>query len=67
VSVGSYLIVEDGILDLFPPDDHFGWIEEGPYPAILDFLRDHPEFEIDEDGERYIMTYNPRGFLRRGR
>lgn len=67
VPVGGHLIVEDGILDLFPPDDHFGWITEGPLPATLDFLRDHPEFEIDEDCERYLATYNPRGFLRRVR
>ena len=67
VSVGSYLIVEDGILDLFPPNDDFGFIEQGPYPATLDFLARHPEFEIDESCERYVATYNPRGFLRRMR
>jgi cephalosporin hydroxylase len=67
VPVGSYLIVEDGILDLYPPDDYFTWIEEGPLPAILDFVRDHPEFEIDESAERYVATYNPRGFLKRVR
>lgn len=65
VSPGSYLIVEDGILDLFPPSDAFGWLVEGPLPATEDFLARHPEFEVDASRERYLMTYNPRGFLRR--
>ncbi len=65
VSPGSYLIVEDGILDLFPPGDDFGWLVEGPLPATEDFLVRHPEFEVDAARERYLMTYNPKGFLRR--
>ncbi len=65
VSPGCYLIVEDGILDLFPASDHFGHLSEGPLPAIEDFLAGHPEFEVDQGRERYLMTYSPRGFLRR--
>lgn len=65
VSPGCYLIVEDGILDLFPPSDHFGHLEEGPLPAIDDFLARHPDFAVDKSRERYLMTYSPRGFLRR--
>lgn len=65
VSPGCYLIVEDGILDLFPASDHFGHLSEGPLPAIDDFLARHPEFEVDRERERYLMTYSPRGFLRR--
>lgn len=67
VTVSSYLIVEDGILDLFPPGDDFGWLVEGPLPAIDDFLGRHQEFEVDLDRERYVATYNPRGFLKRVR
>ena len=65
VNLGGYLIVEDGILDLFPPSDHFGWLEAGPLPAIDEFLARHPEFEVDVERERYLATYSPRGFLRR--
>jgi cephalosporin hydroxylase len=65
VTPGSYLIIEDGILDLFPPSDHFGWLEEGPLPATDAFLARHPEFEVDPSRERYQLTYNPRGFLKR--
>jgi cephalosporin hydroxylase len=65
VTVGSYFIVEDGIVDLFRPSDGIGSKDPGPLPAIEAFLRTHPEFEVDERRERYVMTYNPRGFLRR--
>jgi cephalosporin hydroxylase len=65
VSVGSYLIVEDGIVDLFRPGDGLGWFAEGPLAAIEEFVRERPEFEVDKARERYVMTYNPKGFLRR--
>jgi cephalosporin hydroxylase len=67
VGVGSYLIVEDSIVDLFDPGQGPGQTWEGPLPAIDDFLRDHPEFVVDAERERYLLTYNPRGFLRRVR
>jgi len=67
VSVGSYLIVEDGIVDLFRPYDGLGWLRDGPLPAINQFLKENIHFQIDEGRERYILTYNPRGFLRRMR
>ncbi|MBL7068352.1 MAG: class I SAM-dependent methyltransferase [Candidatus Omnitrophica bacterium] len=65
VSMGSYLIVEDGIIDLFKPGDGIGTYVDGPYNAVNDFLEDHPNFIVDKERERYIMTYNPRGFLKR--
>lgn len=65
VSVGSYLIVEDGILDLFRPGDGLGWFAEGPLAAVEQFVRERPDFRIDSTREKYVMTYNPRGFLRR--
>jgi cephalosporin hydroxylase len=65
VSVGSYLIVEDGIVDLFRPGDGLGWFAEGPLAAVEQFIRERPEFRIDSTREKYVMTYNPKGFLRR--
>ena len=65
VSVGSYLIVEDGIVDLFRPHELLGVAYDGPLAATQEFLRRNPNFEVDRTRERYIMTYNPRGFLRR--
>jgi cephalosporin hydroxylase len=65
VPVGSYLIVEDGNSDLFEPGDGLGLKEDGPLAAVEQFLADNLDFEADPERERYILTYNPRGFLRR--
>ncbi len=58
VSPGSYLIVEDGVRDLLDGS-------RGPVVAIERYLSEGADFEIDESRERYLLTYNPRGFLRR--
>jgi cephalosporin hydroxylase len=58
VSPGSYLIVEDGVRDFLAG-------LPGPVAAIDRFLRESDDFEVDESRERYLLTYNPRGFLRR--
>jgi cephalosporin hydroxylase len=65
VSVNSYFIVEDGIIDLFRPGDGIGKYRPGPLAAVEQFLREHPNFIVDESRERYVLTYNPRGFLKR--
>jgi cephalosporin hydroxylase len=65
VAIGSYLIVEDGIVDLFRPGDGLGWFAEGPLAAVEQFVREKPNFQIDSNRERYVLTYNPKGFLRR--
>lgn len=65
VSVGSYLIIEDGIVDLFEPGDGLGWRRDGPLAAVEEFITANPNFVVDEQRERYIMTYNPRGYLKR--
>jgi cephalosporin hydroxylase len=65
ISVGSYLIVEDGFGDLFYPGTPIGMAEDGPLPAIEQFIQEHPEFVIDKRRERYLLTTNPLGFLKR--
>ncbi len=65
VSVSSYFIVEDGIVDLFKPGDGLGTYVDGPYAAVNDFLKENRNFTVDKERERYIMTYNPKGFLKR--
>lgn len=65
VTVGSYFIVEDGIVDLFPEKEWMGEPGEGPLRAVEQFLRENADFEVDGSRERYLLTYNPMGFLRR--
>jgi len=67
VTVNSYLIVEDGIVDLFKPGDDMGQWYEGPLLAVEEFLIANTDFVVDTDRERYILTYNPKGFLKRVR
>lgn len=65
ISINSYFIVEDGVMDLFKPGDGIGAFNDGPLAAIDEFLRKNSNFIADEKRERYILTYNPRGFLKR--
>jgi cephalosporin hydroxylase len=65
ISVNSYFIMEDGIVDLFHYDDGLGFQKEGPLAAIEEFLSRNSNFAIDPTRERYILTYNPKGFLKR--
>lgn len=65
VSVGSYYIVEDTIIDLFNWGDSIGSPTPGPLDAVLTFLEHHSEFQIDTTRERYLATYHPYGFLKK--
>jgi cephalosporin hydroxylase len=62
VTPGSYLIVEDTNINGHPVNPFFG---PGPMEAVNDFLPRHPEFEVDSTREKYMVTHNPRGYLRR--
>ncbi|GAI19652.1 unnamed protein product, partial [marine sediment metagenome] len=63
-SPGSYFIVEDGLVDIFEEPIR-ARIKEGPLMAIEEFLKINHDFVIDKERERYILTYNPSGFLKR--
>jgi cephalosporin hydroxylase len=62
VSSGSYLIVEDTNVNGHPVVPEHG---PGPMEALNAFLPTHPEFEVDEGCEKFFMTFNPNGYLRR--
>jgi cephalosporin hydroxylase len=64
IGVGSYFIVEDGIMDLCEPEA-MGAFKDGPLLAAEAFVRENPDFVVDEACERYLITYNPKGFLKR--
>lgn len=58
---GDYFIVEDSIchhgLSLGP--------NPGPYEAIEAFIAENDDFDIDRDQESFLITWNPKGYLRR--
>jgi cephalosporin hydroxylase len=62
VSVGHYLVVEDTNMSGHPVHWKQG---PGPMEAIEGWLPDHPEFECDERPERFLLTFQPHGWLRR--
>jgi cephalosporin hydroxylase len=64
VSPGSYLIVEDTNIAGHPV---LPGLSRGPYEAVQDFLGADARFEIDRSREKFMMTFNPGGYLRRVR
>jgi cephalosporin hydroxylase len=62
VSSGSYLIVEDSDVNGNPICPDHG---PGPAEAITEFLRTHSEFEVDISREKFLMTQNPGGYVRK--
>ena len=69
VSSGFYLIVEDGACDILNRQYSKlanAYDDGGPLKATRVFLKEFGEkFEIDERRERFILTTNPKGYLRR--
>lgn len=65
IPIGGYFIVEDGIVDLFHPGDGLGFDKDGPLAAVETFLEGNKTFAIDKNRERYLLTYNPKGYLKR--
>ncbi len=62
VSVGSYLIFEDTIVNGNPVWPGYG---PGPLEALRGLLPQHGEFVQDTDIERFGLTFNQGGYLRR--
>jgi cephalosporin hydroxylase len=64
VTVGSYLVVEDTDLNGHPILPKHG---PGPMEAAEEFLRGNERFEVDRSREKLLVTFNPRGYLKRVR
>lgn len=62
VTPGSYLIVEDTNLNGHPVVPDWG---PGPFEAVEAFLAERPPFRRDLSREKFYVTFNPGGFLRR--
>jgi cephalosporin hydroxylase len=64
VTPESYLIVEDTNINGHPSSPEFG---PGPWEAVQKFLRERSDFIADPDCERFLLTFYPRGWLKRVR
>jgi cephalosporin hydroxylase len=62
VTVGSYLVVEDTNVNGNPILPDFG---AGPMEAVRRFLEENQAFEPDRSREKFLLTFNPNGFLRK--
>jgi cephalosporin hydroxylase len=64
VPVDSYVVVADTIVNGHPVWPAFG---PGPAEAVKQVLTQHGEFVADPLMEKYSLTFNPGGYLRRVR
>jgi len=62
VTKGSYLIVEDSNVNGHPVNKEHG---PGPMEAILEFIKDNKQFEVDKSREKFYLTFNPNGYLKK--
>jgi cephalosporin hydroxylase len=61
IKPGDYFIVEDSIC-------HHGLLvgpNPGPYEAIESFIEEGADFVIDREQESFLITWNPKGYLKR--
>ncbi len=62
VSKGSYMLVEDSNINGHPVFPEFG---PGPYEAIEKFMKINSDFIIDKSKEKFYVTFNPNGYLKK--
>jgi cephalosporin hydroxylase len=68
-SVGSYCVVFDTLIEDLPadmfPDRPWG-VGNNPKTAVWEYLKTHPEFEIDKSIQnKLLITVAPDGYLKR--
>jgi cephalosporin hydroxylase len=62
---GSHLIVEDTNINGHPILRNYGPERAGPMEAIDEFLRGGAPFMVDSSREKFVLSFSPRGVLRR--
>jgi cephalosporin hydroxylase len=62
VTKGAYVIVEDSNVNGHPV-----WPTHGPGPteAVEQFLKETNQFQIDKSREKFLVSFNPNGYLKR--
>jgi cephalosporin hydroxylase len=64
VTPGQYLVVEDSAINGHPVYGKFG---PGPFEAIATFLKSTDDFVVDKTKEKFLLSANHNGNLRRVR
>lgn len=68
-SVGSYCVVFDGVVEDMPKElagDRPWGPGDNPKTAVWEYLKSHPEFEIDNGvQDKLLITVAPDGYLKR--
>ena len=62
VTAGSYLIVEDTNVNGHPAMELHG---PGPMEAVEAFLSETRQFAPDHEREKFFLTFNPKGYLKK--
>ena len=60
VTKGSYAVVEDTNVNGHPSGSDHG---PGPYEAVEEFLKTNSQFVRDPSCQRFLLTFNPDGWL----
>jgi len=62
VPVDGYVVIENTVVNGRPVASSFG---PGPHEAVVTLLASHPDFVSDPTRERYTLTFNRGGYLKR--
>lgn len=62
VTKGCYMIVEDTNVNGHPVKPEFG---DGPMEAVNIFLENNTFFVVDKSREKFFLTFNPNGYLKK--
>ncbi len=62
VTPGNYLVVEDTSINGHPVAPQYG---PGPMEAVQAFLKENKAFVVDKSREKFFMSFNPSGYLKR--
>jgi cephalosporin hydroxylase len=64
VTLGRYLVVEDTDVNGHPVLPLHG---PGPMEAVEEFMGENHNFVVDKSREKFFLTFNPKGYLRKVR